>query len=425
MTAAAIALVTGHQEWIGHAVARLTGRALPVRLGLAYPLARRFRTAMTLGMFSIVMLTLVYMSVLSYMFRGQTDSSPADLGGGFDIVATSNSSNPVTAGELAGLPGVDAVAPLSYVFADFARGHGDQPMAWPVTGIGPELLAAPPKLDNIGSYATNDAAWAAVVRRPTSDHRRRQLPRHRRRAAQPTREDRRHVAMRDPQTGVTRELTVAAKAADDLVGNGPFVSATTLREMFGARANPSRYFVSSTSPDATAAAIRSTFIVNGADATTIASIVGSILSQSSSFFTLMQQFVGAGLVVGVAGIGVIMIRAVRERRREVGVLRSLGFPSRSVAEVMVFEAGFVALEGILIGVAIALVASYGFGATGARLGRRNDVGRAHHRSPRSSWPSPSSPRWSPRCGPPGAPPTSGRQQRCASPTEAYCRIGTA
>jgi putative ABC transport system permease protein len=31
----------------------------------------------------------------------------------------------------------------------------------------------------------------------------------------------------------------------------------------------------------------------------------------------------------------------------------------------VFEAGFIALEGILIGVAIALIASYGFVATGA------------------------------------------------------------
>jgi len=86
---------------------------------------------------------------------------------------------------------------------------------------------------------------------------------------------------------------------------------------------------------------------------------------SSSFFTLLQQLVSVGLLVGIAGIGVIMIRSVRERRREVGVLRSLGFTSRGVAEVLVLEAGFVAFEGILIGAVIALVASYFLGSTGA------------------------------------------------------------
>ena len=43
----------------------------------------------------------------------------------------------------------------------------------------------------------------------------------------------------------------------------------------------------------------------------------------------------------------------------------LGFAASSTAEVLVFEAGFITLEGIRIGVAIALVASYGFVATGA------------------------------------------------------------
>jgi len=364
MTAAAIALVSVHQEAIGRGIARLTGRSLPVRLGLAYPLARRFRTGMTLGMFSIVMLTLVYMSVISYMFRGQTDSLASDLSGGFEIIATSSSSNPVTTVELTNLKGVAAVAPLSYVFADFTR-DDREPMAWPATGFGPQMLDAPPKLHDIGPYPSNIAAWTAVYNNPAliivDDNFLLTAGGPSTRPAQIGDT----ITIRDPQSGQARELTVAAKAEDDLVGNGAFVSATTLQDLFGARATPSRFFVSASDPDATVDAIRSTFIANGADASTVASVVGSVLSQSSSFFTLMQQFVGVGLIVAVAGIGVIMVRAVRERRREVGVLRSLGFPARKVAEVMVFEAGFIALQGILIGVGIALVASYGFAASGA------------------------------------------------------------
>jgi putative ABC transport system permease protein len=79
----------------------------------------------------------------------------------------------------------------------------------------------------------------------------------------------------------------------------------------------------------------------------------------------MQQFVGAGLLVGVAGVGVIMFRAVRERRREVGVLRSLGFSPLSVARTFMIEAGFVATLGVGIGVVIALVATYVLAVSGA------------------------------------------------------------
>ncbi|MFN0090396.1 MAG: ABC transporter permease [Acidimicrobiales bacterium] len=364
MTAAAIVVVNGQQEAIGRLMARLSGRSLPVRLGLAYPLARRFRTGMTLGMFSIVMLTLVYMSVLSYMFQGQTDRLAADLAGGFEIVTTSNPSNPVTRAELDGIDGVDSVAPVAFVAAEFERGRGD-PLMWPVTGIGPEVLSAPPKLVELGAYESNDAAWAAVYEDPSLivvDNNFLVT------AGGPGRRPAEIgdvITMRDPQSGEQRDLTVAAKAEDDLIGSGPYVSGSVLRELFGTRASPSRFLVSASAPADTAVAIRSAFIANGADASTVASVVESVQSQGAGFFTLMQQFVGAGLVVGVAGIGVIMVRAVRERRREVGVLRSLGFLARSVSQVLVFEAAFVAVEGILIGVTIALVASYGFAAAGA------------------------------------------------------------
>ena len=66
LTAAAVALVAQNQETIGAVIKRLgAGTSLVARLGLAYPLARRFRTSMTLAMYSLVVFTLVFISVLS------------------------------------------------------------------------------------------------------------------------------------------------------------------------------------------------------------------------------------------------------------------------------------------------------------------------------------------------------------------------
>ena len=54
------------------------------------------------------------------------------------------------------------------------------------------------------------------------------------------------------------------------------------------------------------------------------------LSQDDAFNQLFQGFMGIGLIVGVAAIGVLSFRAVEERRQSIGMLRALGFRSRMV-----------------------------------------------------------------------------------------------
>ncbi len=364
LAAASVYLVTAYLGGIGRALERGSGRSLAARLGLAYPLARRFRTAMTLGMFAIIVLTLVYMSEISYMNRGRTDEIAQNLSGGFGIDLLSNPSNPVTAAQLQAVPGVNAVAPLGYVAGEFVTPQRAQ-TAWPATGIDGGLASAPPHLRALGAYRSDRDAWRAVADDPNLmivDDFFLQTP------GGPTTKaatigDR--VVMQDPLSGRSRAFRVAAIAENDFLGSGAFVSETALRDVFQERAVPSRFFVAASHPDATARLLRAKFVANGADVATVHSIVSTAQSQSSGFFTLMQQFVGAGLLVGIAGVGVIMFRAVRERRREVGVLRSLGFQPASVARAFMFEAGFLAVLGVLIGVAIALVATYVLAISGA------------------------------------------------------------
>ena len=75
-------------------------------------------------------------------------------------------------------------------------------------------------------------------------------------------------------------------------------------------------------------------------------------------FQLFQGYLAMGLIVGIAGIAVVMVRAVRERRREIGTLRAIGFGSRPVGRAFAIESGFVAAEGTLIGAMLALVTLY-------------------------------------------------------------------
>ncbi len=77
-------------------------------------------------------------------------------------------------------------------------------------------------------------------------------------------------------------------------------------------------------------------------------------STQSSILALFQGFIGIGLVAGLAALGVIALRAVVERRQQIGVLRAIGFQSRLVGLELLLEMGFIALLGLGLGTALAL-----------------------------------------------------------------------
>ncbi|MGE0309118.1 MAG: ABC transporter permease, partial [Acidimicrobiia bacterium] len=371
MAGAAVALVATQQERIGRALGRAAGGSLPVRIGLAYPTAKRFRTAMTLAMFAVVVLTLVYLAVLSHMFSNQLGTITAESSGGFGIVVNSNPTDPLDAEQLRSVPGVGDVAAMAYGLADFERDDKD-PKRWPITGFSSDLLRGPPAIKDLGAYANADAAWRAVLADPdlvivddlflaTPGGPQTGTPR-----------VGDAITVIDLVSGRQRALTVAAVTKPDFVGSGAWYGIDGYREVFGDRAVPSRFYVAPAGgADATAAevdkvvqAIRTTFVAQGADAETVRARVDTILAQNSGFFTLMEQFVGVGLIVGIAGIGVLLVRAVRERRRDIGVLRSIGFTSRQVSRTFLIEASFIAFEGVAIGIVTALIGCYALVASG-------------------------------------------------------------
>ncbi len=128
---------------------------------------------------------------------------------------------------------------------------------------------------------------------------------------------------------------------------------------------PNRAYADVSDPSAFVAAFSGRYLANGGTAETLRHLVQVELSSQQQFFLLMRSYLALGLVVGIAGIGVIMVRAVRERRRQVGVLRAIGFQAASVRAAFVVESAFVAVEGVLIGTLLALLCSWSITLTDA------------------------------------------------------------
>ena len=88
------------------------------------------------------------------------------------------------------------------------------------------------------------------------------------------------------------------------------------------------------------------------------SLMDEAFAMTTQMFQLFEGYLALGLVVGVAGLAVVMVRAVRERRRQIGTLRAIGFGPGTVGRSFAIEAGFIAAEGTVLGVALALLTLY-------------------------------------------------------------------
>ena len=75
-----IVLVVANDDrfrWLSRRLAE-AGGGLATRLGLANPLAKRFRTALLLGMYALIVFVLVFMAVFAAVFQAQAPRITAD-----------------------------------------------------------------------------------------------------------------------------------------------------------------------------------------------------------------------------------------------------------------------------------------------------------------------------------------------------------
>lgn len=93
----------------------------------------------------------------------------------------------------------------------------------------------------------------------------------------------------------------------------------------------------------------------GIQVSLIAEEVALIQSLVLSILALFEGYLSIGLVIGIAGIGVVTYRSVSERRKHIGMLRAIGYTQGMVMRIHVVEVTWVALLGILNGIVVGLL----------------------------------------------------------------------
>ena len=370
----------------GWALGRVRALAPVLRLSMAYPLRSLFRTGVTLAMFTLVVFTLVVGTTISGSFLAATDDVDS-FGGGFDVRAVAAPASPVNdiGAAVRNAPAVDPgdirVAASQSVVPLEARqaGTGRTFESYPITGLDDAFLSHTTYGLAATAYGYGSAAdvWRAIRERRglavvdpmvaprrdnwnmgvlpdfqlsgfyVEDGRFRPTP----------------VDVREPQSGRTLRLTVIGVLADTTPQQmwGISTSQRTLAAAIGSRAAPTVYWLGlrpGVDPRSAAATLESAFLRNGLEAEALEETLADSVAAQKTFNYLIEGFMGLGLVVGVAALGVITARSVVERRQQIGVLRSIGFRRRMIQAAFLFESSFVALAAIVVGTALGLAISY-------------------------------------------------------------------
>jgi putative ABC transport system permease protein len=374
---------------LGMAVgARVRGLAPVVRISMAYPLAARFRTGTTLAMFTLVVFTLVTGAASSGSFNSALDR-PELFGGGFDVRSSVSGGATIDDVEaaLARTPGARpqdyrVVGSQSVLAVDATQTGADRPAeTYVARGLDDAFLGQ--TTFGLGAiargYSSDQEVWDAVRERPglaiVDSY---IVPRRDGFMMAPGLPDFRlsgfyyedgdgfepiPVQVQDPQTGKKLRLTVVGileeTAPWEMVGLS--TSQRTLETAFRGRVDPTiHYFALAPGVDEKEAAARleQTFLANGMEAESVTQAAHDYTAGARTFNRLIMGFMGLGLLVGVAALGVISARSVVERRQHIGVLRAIGFRRGMVQAVFLLESSFVALTSIVVGTGLGLLLAY-------------------------------------------------------------------
>jgi putative ABC transport system permease protein len=366
----------------------LRGMPPVLRTAVSYPMQNRFRTGMTLAMFSLVVFTIVTMSFITAAI-GSIFEDTDRLSGGFDVRADAGYAAPIpdmnealedkkgidegdytAVGTHTGLTleakqkGTDRKPEtlfLQGVDDDYSEhvGYGFKSTV-PEFGMAEEVWTA---LRTEEDTAVISSTLAPSRSDFTVGEGEPALELSGFYGEDPTLPDDLYIEVEDPESGRTRSLQVIG-VLEDTAFFAPSVmtSRATADDLAGSPVPAQSYLFrlkDGVDPGAAARDLEKAFAQNGLQAVAIEQEIEDGSASQGLFNNLLMGFMGLGLLVGIAALGVIAARSVVERRQQIGMLRALGFQRGQVRLAFLIESSFVALLGIGLGVALGAALSVG------------------------------------------------------------------
>jgi len=172
----------------------------------------------------------------------------------------------------------------------------------------------------------------------------------------------RHVKVGDPMTIFNHPFRISG-VVENGRGARKFVPISTLQDLLGASNKASVFYLKLDSPANADQVVKEVKSQPGMESYSVLSTQDYLSMMTPSNLPGFRPFIG--IVIGVSvTIGFLVIfqaiyTAVMERTREIGILKSMGASKLYIVNVVLRETLLLAVAGILLGVAVSLLARVG------------------------------------------------------------------
>ncbi len=372
MVTGAVLMAMFNSDLMLAGLVRMFGRGrnmLPVfRAAISYPMNKKFRTGLTLFIFSLIMFTVIVIAMIASFQRESVDTLSEKFSGGFEVLGFSVREIPednITAAigslEVGAVERVETVSTASVGLSLQGSTNG---VTRSLVGFSDQMLSDGrfSLAQRADEYASDEEAWNAILDDPSL-----------------TIMDGSVVAsmfsMGVEEWFVDIGDTITVTSGPDHVVNmtvigimdqilitGAFTTKAFVEE-HGIGVTENLFYIDiaggiGVTDEEVLDQLKEALAEFGFNGVVVRDIIEEAMTMSASIMQLMEIFLGVGLIVGISGLGIITIRNIAERRQEIGVMRAIGFQRNMILNVFLLETSFVSLLGIAMGVVLGLLLSY-------------------------------------------------------------------
>jgi putative ABC transport system permease protein len=371
MVLGAVLLFVFNSDLLVAGIGRLAGRrgkAVGVtRVGLSYPRRRAARSAVNFAIFAMIIFTVVIVAADGASVSAALANSVRAESGGYTFAAFSTTSIPDLPGQIANnstlRAEISVAVPVATgtVFA-YLPAYGEYtdsvyaaPLGQPASGSfyatnqynfsktwdGLSTAAVWQQVETNTSVAVVDGAYAPSQVSISG-------------AAHPTVTLGSRVALEDPATRSVENVTVIAFMSQTFL-SGFWINPTTAGHLGYTNTQGALLTVAPGASVTTASQdLKRAFFPYGIILYNFAQILQKAIQSTEGAIGLLEVFVALGLAVGIAGMGIFSLRAVVERRTQIGMLRATGFTRGMIFGSFLLEYSYITLLGTAVGTGLAL-----------------------------------------------------------------------
>ncbi len=403
MVSAALMVIMSNSNFILKGLLTLFGRfqsLAPIfKTAVSYPMDNKSRTGMILGMFSLIIFTITALAMIMSLIMGNIDTITEENSGGYDMIANNNPHSPIfeieeRIEENQNLSSSDyaTVVPLYTAYTSMYAVENtsnttrtEQEIQDNLTRPFPgyqenatwyNLIGCSEKFFKNSDYQLQDwdkdsykdyeDVWEAISKNTSLAIADQSLFAEMMEEYGPPGDGELTMCLGD--FVVLRDLNGQGKVVK-IIGftknqiiNGIYVRSDLVTSQEGFNTTSSYITLLKFSDDISeeeqedlAKDLEREFLPNGMQTFIIKKEIESQLKMLNNFFYLLEAFLGLGLVVGIAGLGIITIRSVTERRQQIGMLRAIGFKRNMIWKSFLIETSYIALLGIFLGVVLGII----------------------------------------------------------------------